>query len=84
MEKVKTQAKLGQHVVFTDEDMEERDALVTFVHGEQCVNLIVVSKDIKKQDAYGMQTEHKTSICHKCDAGPGYYYELDEQVFIKN
>jgi hypothetical protein len=71
-----TQAKQGQHVIFTDEDQCKRDALVTFVHGEQCVNLIVVCKDMNRQDAYGMQTEHKTSICHKRDAGPGYYYEL--------
>ncbi|QPB08612.1 hypothetical protein [Vibrio phage Va2] len=67
----------GQTVKFMDSNRVLRDALVTAVHGEiyynesgepeyyPCVNLVVVSEDMRKQDQYGMQLERETSVTHR-------------------
>lgn len=67
--------KIGQHVIFVDPHGVPRNALVTIwwgdvdhyksETGELGCNLIVVSSDEKKDDSYGRQTEHHTSIVHK-------------------
>jgi hypothetical protein len=66
--------EVGQHVVFVDPYGKRRDALITIwwgldhykaAGGEPGCNLIVVSDDEKKDDSYGRQTEHFTSVVHK-------------------
>jgi hypothetical protein len=70
--------KIGQHVVFVDPYGQRRDALVTIwwsggqlipayvsQSGEPGCNLIVVSADEKKDDNYGRQTEHFSSVVHQ-------------------
>ena len=43
--------------------------------GEPGCNLIVVSDDKMKDDSYGRQTEHETSVVHKSNQGaPGNYW----------
>lgn len=71
------QAQVGMTVVFMNEVREEQDALVTAVHGTiayddsgkmlhaPCLNLVFVSTDQSKRDAYGVQIERKSSVVHR-------------------
>lgn len=80
--------KVGQHVVFVDPNGVRRDALVNVwwmggraiqeymsEYGQPGCNLVVVCKDPRKDDSYGRQTEHFTSVVHKSkQAAHGNYW----------
>jgi hypothetical protein len=78
---------VGQHVKFINPERKEQDALVTIWwvppeqhphytsgQGEPGCNLIVVSTDPAKEDSYGRQTDHHTSVVHKSVQPAGGYY----------
>lgn len=62
--------KFGDHVVIVNETYEERDALVTAVHGQNwdqftpSINVVYVSSDPSKHDPYGTQLERLSSLSH--------------------
>jgi len=61
--------KIGDVVTYIDAEHRERPALVQMVwettDGSQpSLNVVVVSADEKKEDTYGRQTEHETSVVH--------------------
>jgi len=60
--------KAGDAVIFTDTVRVDHNALVTDVHGPDCVNLLYVSKDSTKSDNYGRQIERASSVCRYGDA----------------
>ena len=69
---------IGQHVTLVDEIGVKHDALVTAVHGPECINAIYVSKDATKHDQYGRQIERLSSLQKKSQytAHGRYYYEV--------
>lgn len=54
--------KVGDPVTYVDEVRERRAALVQHVWHQGMVNVVVVSKDATRDDQYGRQTEHATSV----------------------
>lgn len=67
--------RIGQHVVYHDEQGRAHDALVTAIHGEPnyglvmgadapLVNVVLVSDDQARKDVYGRQIERLTSLSH--------------------
>jgi len=54
--------KVGDVVTYVDEMRQERNALVTCVHNQDYINLVVVANDPNKTDGYGQQTEHDSSV----------------------
>jgi len=62
---------VGCHVIYTDENFIDHDALVTAIWGEPdgkpCVNLLYASLDKNRQDQYGRQIERPTSVVHMQD-----------------
>lgn len=72
---------LGQKVVFCDAKGNDRDALVTAVWSETCINLLWVSGDETKTDSYGRQIERQTSVTHATVSGQahGNYWRLDHE-----
>lgn len=75
---------VGDHVLFVDERRRERDALVVAVwpgmSGEDSppgLNLVVVSGDPDREDAYGRQPERPSSIVHEsAQNAPGNFWRL--------
>ncbi len=69
--------KIGDVVTFIDAKREERPALVqmvwTVTEGQPSINVVVVSVDPKKDDTYGRQTEHETSVVHQSNQSAGGY-----------
>jgi len=61
---VREMVKIGQVVLFTDSMGRDHEALVTAVWTETCINVVYVSGDEARQDPYGRQTEHVTSVVH--------------------
>lgn len=71
---------VGDHVKVVTESYEERDALVTTVHGTfpeegkpgfiPCINVVYISSDPAKRDPYGQQVERMSSLQH-FSQGPG-------------
>lgn len=49
-------------VTYKDEHGEDHQALVTCVHGPDCINVVYVSSDPSKTDSYGRQIERATSV----------------------
>lgn len=83
--------RVGQHLVFVDEDRMERDALVTAIHGDPqgdggtnwpCLNLVFVTKEPGAQDQYGRQTVRSLSAVHwKNSSAVGYCWRfVDEEM----
>jgi len=76
------QPHVGNAVIFTDAEGDDRPALVKAVFGEAsegympCINMVTVSKDESCQDRKGRQTEcDPTSIVHVSDqAAHGNYW----------
>jgi len=54
--------KIGDHVVYIDPTRIERQALVTAVFSQDCINIMFASADENKQDSYGRQLERATSL----------------------
>lgn len=72
---------VGDVVVFHDPTGEPRNALVTAVWSETCVNLVLVSSDDAMQDTYGRQIARKTSVSHKSTTPVhgNYWRRLEEE-----
>lgn len=76
--------KVGGHVVYVDPKGVQRDALIQIVWSQDvypgdypCINVVVISADSNRQDQYGRQIEHVTSLVHKDKQGAhGNYYML--------
>lgn len=72
---------VGKAVKYVDHQGVERDALVTTIHGpaekNPSINVVFVSGDESRQDGYGRQTEHDSSVVHKSQqyAHGNYWYE---------
>jgi hypothetical protein len=54
--------KIGDSVIYVDTHGVEQEALVTFVHSEQCINIIYVSDDPTRQDSFGRQIVRESSV----------------------
>jgi len=65
--------ELGGFVTYVDSSGQEQFALVTAIHGSPennpSINVIFVSDDETKTDAYGRQIERETSVVHESDQG---------------
>ena len=67
--------KTGQYVKYVDERGVERDALVTAVWSETCLNLVLVNNDPAQRDDYGQKLERETSQVHiSVQTAPGRYW----------
>lgn len=71
--------KIGDAVVFVDDRRQERDALLTDVHGgpgdeTPSVNLVYVSSDADRKDAHGRQFERESSVVHEEHQSAGGMY----------
>ena len=77
------QPKIGDPVIFHDAGGKPHHALVICIfegHGGPMVNVMFVSPDENRQDAYGRQFERETSV--PCKAGTtvhGYYWRWPEE-----
>lgn len=73
--------QLGQKVVYCDSKGVDRDALVTAVWSDTCVNVVFVSGDESKGDTYGRQIERETSVTHATVTGQahGRYWRFDTE-----
>ena len=70
----------GDVVMFKDTMGIVKPALVQHVHGPKYINIIVISSDANKEDSYGRQIEHETSVPIKedyCIAGR-HFYEIEQ------
>ena len=64
--------KIGDAVTYVDEIGEERDALLTAVHGtsdDPSVNLVFVSADESQHDPYGRQISRRSSVVYQLNQG---------------
>ena len=70
--------KVGDVVTYSDRERVEQPALVQTVHGpadaRPALNLVLISKDEKKTDPYGRQTEHETSVVHETNQSAGGFF----------
>lgn len=57
--------EVGQVVVWHDPRGRAFNALVTCVWTATCLNLVIISDDEERKDAYGRQIERHTSQVHK-------------------
>ncbi len=68
---------VGSSVVYYNDIGCPRNALVTAVHGETCVNLIYVSRNVQETDQYGRQIKRASSVVHKsCQESHGNYWQF--------
>lgn len=71
--------QIGDHVMFRDENKKDRHALVQCIHNQELINVAVLCDDASREDSYGRQIEHKTSLPrrneHNADFG-FYFYEV--------
>jgi hypothetical protein len=75
--------------IYHDEKGRPLNALVNCVHGDDwehslpCINVTFVSPDKKRQDTFGRQIEHASSVPHKSNAGAhGYYWRFADEEAI--
>jgi hypothetical protein len=68
--------KIGDVVTYRDEVGVEHNALVTAVHGPDCINVAYLSADPAKHDSYGRQVERDSSVQRQSDvtAPNGRYF----------
>jgi hypothetical protein len=59
--------KIGDVVTYVDENSLVRDALIQCVHNPDYINVVVISNDPSKEDSYGRQIEHATSVGRKAE-----------------
>ena len=76
--------KVGQAVKYVDERGHKRDALVTAVWSETCVNLCLVNDDPAQVDDYGQKLQRETSQVHQSiQTAPGrYWFETPRAAHI--
>lgn len=76
----KRAAEVGQVVVRHNPVGIAHKALVTAVWSLNCINLVVVSSDEKKQDSCGRQIEHHTSQSHGAEMKVhGNYWRFEDE-----
>jgi len=64
--------RIGQHVIFHAPDTTVHDALVTAVHSDKCINLVLVPfTGATQKDSNGVVPVTMTSVLHESAAGPG-------------
>jgi len=67
--------EVGRAVKYVDEHGQERDALVTAVWSETCINLALINADPAQRDEYGQKIQRETSQVHKSlQTAPGRYW----------
>lgn len=59
--------KVGDVVTYVNEKGLPMNALVQCVHNPDYINVVVVSDDAAKEDSYGRQVEHATSVGRKAE-----------------
>lgn len=57
--------KVGDNVVYVDEQGKPHNALITNWWGDTCCNLLFVVDDTDKRDPYGNQIERRSSCSHR-------------------
>lgn len=78
---VERDRKVGDTVVYTDEQGTPHNALVTNWWGPQCCNLLFVVSDEAKKDPYGQQIERRSSSVHKSmQQAPGNFWRYPDEV----
>ena len=72
--------EVGQFVVWHDPVGNANNALVTAVWTPKCINVVIVSADTTKTDAYGRQIERNTSCSHKSvNNVHGFYWRFTDE-----
>lgn len=72
--------EVGQHIIFVDRTGNDCDALITTVWGPTCINVVIVSRDEARQDGYGRQIIHETSVPRMSENTPyGYHYRFTDE-----
>lgn len=70
-----TQADVGKAITFYDTRGQACPALITAVHGSQCVNLIYVNDVEGQRDNYGQKMLRACSVMHgSWQQAHGYYW----------
>lgn len=73
-------AEVGEVVVWHNAVGIPHKALVTAVWSKNCINLVVISSDVKKQDDCGRQTERYTSSSHGTEMQVhGFYWRFEDE-----
>lgn len=73
--------EIGGHVVWTDSQGVDHNALIQCVWSNTCINLVFVSGDENRKDSYGRQLEHATSCTHATSNGVhGFYWRWPEEA----
>lgn len=72
---------VGESIIWHDSRGKAHNALVTSVHGENCVNLVYVSDNEREHDQYGRQTKRDCSVVHKSitEAHGNYWRYANEE-----
>ena len=75
--------KLCSVVIYIDEDREEHNALVTYIHGapdsKPAINLVFVAMK-NGEDQYGVQKKNESSVTHYNDnSDHGRCYKLAKE-----
>lgn len=71
---------VGDAVVYHDPVGKPHSAIVQAVWSKNCINVVIVSGDKNKQDSYGRQIEHLTSLCHKSSfIAHGNYWRFSDE-----
>ena len=69
--------KIGDIVTYVDEVRVNHQALVTAVHGPECINVAYTSIDSDKHDSWGRQIERASSVQKKSDfTAEGRYFTV--------
>ena len=76
-----TQDDVGRACVFHDPRGRAYDALITAVHGSQCVNLVYVNDAAGQKDNYGQKVMRSSSCMHgNIQQAHGNYWLLPGEV----
>lgn len=72
--------KIGDTLIYTDEQGIKHNALVTHWWGDTCCNLLFVVDSTDKKDPYGNQIERRSSCSHRSvvQAPGNFWFHPDE------
>ena len=72
--------KKGEVVAFKDANGIVKPALVQFVHSATYINVVVISSNVDKEDSYGRQIEHETSVPMREEGNIAgrHFYEIEQ------
>lgn len=96
--RTKNGVEVGNHVIYIDNQRRKVNALVNCLHGRaepmeydgevfprdiSCINIIHLSQDPNREDSYGRQSEHVTSLNHCGDSSicVGHCWHFPEETF---